>query len=285
MTAYRRHIFSLPVKLEEPFSAVLWAAGTLGLTLRPAAGRRLTVEAYFPPSWSPEEPTFDLSSWQRQGVCWEEDAPCADQDWLAGYRAAALPFDIGDRFRIDPRDAEVSAPGSRCEERRFRLRIPAQTAFGTGSHASTRLALLFLERLDLGGGAVLDVGTGSGILAFAALCLGAQQVVAFDLDAQSMCIAATNAGLNQLRPQLFAGRLAALSHRARFDLILVNILPERIRDELASLAALLHPDARVVSSGNLWTQRQQVLERWAAVGLRPVGEARDEEWAAWLLAP
>jgi len=105
------------------------------------------------------------------------------------------------------------------------LRLPARAAFGTGSHESTSLALELLEDADLQGRRVLDVGTGTGVLAFAALAFGAASVTGFDVDPASPFHARDNSALNGLHPRLFAGRLAALREKPLFDLALVQRRP------------------------------------------------------------
>ena len=92
----------------------------------------------------------------------------AEGDPLEAYRAASQPFAVGRRLWMEPGEP----PGAAAPPGRIALRVPASRAFGTGSHASTRLALLALEDEALEGRTVLDVGTGSGILALAAAALG-----------------------------------------------------------------------------------------------------------------
>jgi ribosomal protein L11 methyltransferase len=283
-TYYQRRLWRLPREHEETFTAELFARGALGCEIRddsPAtlAGGTLAVEAYFPDPPPLELALWDLGAWPGRGVETLAAERFADRDWLAEYRAAARPLEVGRRFVVDPRDeAEAQDVGGRTV-----LAIPARTAFGTGSHESTRLAVAWLEDLDPRGLDVLDVGTGSGILAFAALRLGARRAVGFDADPGAALVARQNADLNRLRPSLFAGRLASLRAAERFDLALVNVLPERVLPEVPRLLPLLRPGARVVSSGNLWQRRRELAARFAALGLNAQGEKREGEWVAFLL--
>jgi ribosomal protein L11 methyltransferase len=290
--SFQRFEFALPAEYEEPFTAELWTRGILGCELRDAEPGWLRIVAWFP---DPLPTTVDAQGgwlaeerWEEHGVRQLSCSASEEQDWLAGYRAEAAPVEVGRRFRIDPRDlAEIDA--DLPEEDRITLHIPAQTAFGTGSHESTRLAIRWLEELDLADLTVLDVGTGSGILAFVAEHCGARRVVGFDLDAQAVCIARANARWNGLHPHLFAGRLAALRAAPHFDLALVNILPERILDEIPTLLRVLRPRssrgmrARVISSGNLVERRDELLARFAVHGLHSVGELVENEWMSFLL--
>ncbi len=283
--------FSLPVDLEELFTAELWSLGALGFETREAEHGRVRIDAYFSSPLPAAVGERELRRWTRRGVRLAGSKLVADQDWLASYRHAAEPFDVGRRFRIDPRDPS-EGEAMVADAPRFVLKIPAQTAFGTGSHESTRLVLEWLEELDLAGLDVLDVGTGSGILAFAAERLGAGRVVAFDVDATAICIARVNARLNAslapLRgdcaaPRFFAGGVAALRVERRFDLALVNILPENFAGQIPTLAGVLRSGGRVISSGNLIERRGELLARWQSAGFTLEAERRRDEWIAFLL--
>ncbi len=267
---------------EELFAAELVARGSLGCEVRDGEGVELRLVAYFP---DPLPAAFEAWEASRPGIIEEEADVLEEEDWLAGYRAAARPVELGASFLVDVGDGDAE-PLDGHAGRRI-LRIPARTAFGTGSHESTRLVVDWLEEIDVHGAEVIDVGTGSGILAFVALHLGARRVVGFDLDTQAVLVARTNCGLNALAPQLFAGRLEALGEPARFDLALVNVLPERILHEMPLLLTHLRGRARLVSSGNLWSRRDELLERFASCGLRRVGqkagEKVDGDWVAFLL--
>lgn len=279
MTTYHRRTYLVAPEDEEALGAELVARGSLGCEVREADGGRLRLVAYFP---DPLPPAFE--AWQAPGGLTEEEAEVfEDQDWLAGYRAAARPVPLGSSFLVDVGDGEPALLDQDGASGRRVLRIPARTAFGTGSHESTRLAALWLEEIDVHGAEVLDVGTGSGILAFVALHLGARRVVGFDLDAQAVLVARTNCGLNALQPALFAGRLEALGGNARFDLALVNVLPERILGEVPRLVTHLRRGGRLISSGNLRSRRGELLKRFASFGLRSAGEKTDGDWIAFLL--
>ncbi|MEE8525624.1 MAG: 50S ribosomal protein L11 methyltransferase [Thermoanaerobaculia bacterium] len=287
MNHYTRWRLRVPGELEELLTAELWACGSLGMESRTAMTDRVYLEAYFTDPLPAAARDFDAGVWRRRGVELVAHEPLVEGDWLASYRRGIEPVDVGERFRIDQRlerrPATLPSPVPEAGGR-WTLKIPAQTAFGTGSHESTRLVVRWLEELDLHGLEVLDVGTGSGILSFAAELLGARRVVGFDRDSQAVCIARKNAGINAMTPRFFSGRLAALRPEPRFDLALVNILPEHVLDELSLLVPLLRPDARVISSGHLVRWRRRVLAELAARGFSCTAEKQENDWVAFLLA-
>jgi ribosomal protein L11 methyltransferase len=265
-----RRIYLLPPDLEESAVAVLWMAGTLGVQSATAADGRLRLEAWFPLETEPVEmlPGIELEA--------EETVP--DADWFATWRERAQPFPVGRTLYLDPREPE-DAPPAAPDGRRL-LRLPARAAFGTGSHESTSLALELLEGADLQGRRVLDVGTGTGVLAFAALLFGARSVVGFDVDPASPFHARDNSGLNGLHPRLFAGRLAAIRERPGFDLALVNVVPEQILPEMPALAGLLRPGAEAILSGILAERGRQVLDRMRGLGFVERDRREAGDWVA-----
>jgi ribosomal protein L11 methyltransferase len=268
---HRRRIYLLPPDLEDAAVAVLWMAGTLGVQSSSAADGRLRLEAWFPPDSEPFE--------MIPGAELEVEDTVPDADWFATWRERALPFPVGRSLFLDPREPEDATP--EVPEGRRLLRLPARAAFGTGSHESTSLALELLEDADLKGRRVLDVGTGTGVLAFAALAFGAASVTGFDLDPASPFHARVNSALNGLHPRLFAGRLAAIRERPLFDLALVNVVPEQILPEMPDLAALLVPNGEAILSGILAERGRQVLDRMRGLGFVERDRRAAGDWVAF----
>jgi ribosomal protein L11 methylase PrmA len=274
-----------------------------------AAARHSIAVASLQSERAPLYPGPMTSSWVEQGIKMVCEELVAETDWLAVYRERARPFAVGRTFWIDPRDplapgeepaaaepsagelpaaelpvAELSAePLAAVPAGRTLLRVPARAAFGIGSHESTALALELLEDLDVAGARVLDVGTGTGILALAALRRGADSAVAFDLDLAAPFHARANARLNGHPLRLFAGRLAALA-RPVFDLALVNVIPEQILPELPGLVRLLAPAGALVLSGILAERGGEVLAAAGALGLTEAARRQAGEWVAFVAA-
>ncbi|HEX4959764.1 MAG TPA: 50S ribosomal protein L11 methyltransferase [Thermoanaerobaculia bacterium] len=273
---YRRLSFLLPPDLEDALVDELWLAGTQGVQSVPGDDGRLRVEAYFPAGED------DLGIELPGGVELASDEVLPDADWFASWRERARPFPVGRTLFIDPREPgeapEAVPPG------RTLLRLPARAAFGTGSHESTSLALELLEDAPVSGRRVLDVGTGTGVLAFAALLGGARSVVAFDLDLASPFHARDNCALNRLRPRLFAGPASALRERPLFDLALVNVVPEQILPEMPDLILLLRPGAELILSGILAERGRQVLGRMHSLGFVEQDRRTAGDWVAFRVA-
>lgn len=254
--------------------ADLWEAGTLGVQSTTAADGRTRLEAWFPLDAEPVELSGVLPGIEEDG---EETVP--DADWFAAWREKAKPFPIGKTLFVDPREPDEE-PAEVPEGRRL-LRLPARAAFGTGSHESTSLALELLEDAEVRGRRVLDVGTGTGVLAFAALEFGALSVVGFDVDPASPFHARDNSRLNGLHPHLFAGRLAALRERPLFDLALVNVVPEQILPEMPDLTLLLRPGAELILSGILAERGRQVLDRMRGLGFTERDRRTAGDWVGF----
>src|SRR5262249_54290153 len=162
----------------------------------------------------------------------------------------------------------------------------AALAFGTGHHGTTRGCLLALDRIVKGRRPrrILDVGTGTGVLAIAAAHTLRRPVLASDIDARSVKIAPENVQLNRAsapvegihRPGVGAARFR---QRAPFDLIFANILLEPLQRLATPLASLLASNGRIVLSGLLLSQATPALASYRARGLVLVRRLRLEGWA------
>ena len=274
---YRRLLFLLPPDLEDALVTELWLAGTQGVQSLPGDDGRLRVEAYFPAGED------DLGIALPAAVELAADEVLPDADWFAGWREQARPFAVGRTLFVDPREPEEGQ--EEVPAGRTLLRLPARAAFGTGSHESTALALELLEDAAVAGRRVLDVGTGTGVLAFAALLAGARSVVGFDVDPASPFHARDNCAFNDLHPSLFAGRLGALRERPLFDLALVNVVPEQILPEMPALVRLLRRGAEAILSGILAERGRQVLDRMRGLGFVERDRRTAGDWIAFRVGP
>lgn len=274
-TAGRRSTFQVPPERQDRLVAELWHLGTRGIHLR-QAGAEEVVDAYFAAADDHDLTAHLAAAAAMCGARLLTVEEVADEDWSAAYRERTRPFRVGP-FLLAPGEPEEGEPAL-WDDDAILLRVPARNAFGTGSHESTRLVLEEMPGLALCGMTVLDVGTGSGILAFAALRLGARHAVGLDLDTGSVVTARDNAHLNRLAPAFFAGTLDALG--GSFDCVLVNILPERWLAQAGAVVARLAASGTLVISGLLAEQRYEVLASLASLPLVARGERQDGEWLA-----
>ncbi|MGB5814420.1 MAG: 50S ribosomal protein L11 methyltransferase [Thermoanaerobaculia bacterium] len=281
VASYLRLELTLLDQTDDLLMAELWAWGTLGVEQTVEKDGSRHVVAYFSDPLPTRLPDAGNPLWSHLGAELVRVELIEDQDWLADYRRQARPVPVGERFLVDPREPEAEQPPTPGSRRL--LRIPARSAFGTGSHESTRLAVELLETIPVAGRRVLDVGTGSGILAFAALCSGAEYVVGIDSDPVASLLAGQNGRLNGLSPHLLAGTLDTLRSGPVFDVALVNILPKRIRPDLPRLVEVLAPGAEAVFSGILAVEKARVAADLAAVGFRRLATGQDGEWVAFHL--
>ncbi len=201
----------------------------------------------------------------------------ADEDWLAAYRERARPFPVGDRWWIDP-DPGMSSP---MPAGRRRLVIEPRTAFGSGSHESTQLVLLELERLGVDGATILDLGTGSGILAIAANGLGAERVVALDIDEDAIWVARETANLQEQRTriQYVLGPPDCLG-AVGFDIVFCNMIFANMLPILPQLHGLLAPDGVAVLSGLLATDASDITDTLRSHRLEVTSERVLGEWTS-----
>jgi ribosomal protein L11 methyltransferase len=204
----------------------------------------------------------------------------AEGDSLEAFRAASRAFAVGRRLWIDPGEPSDAAP----PRGRVALRLPASRAFGTGHHASTRLALLALEEEALEGRAVLDVGTGSGVLALAATALGARWAVGLDADPDAVLVARENVRRHPFgsRVGLYAGPLAAAA--GSFDLVVANMLADELLPEAVRLQARAGRSGRILLSGLTREREPEVLRRLRGRRWKLAGRLSEGEWICLCLA-
>jgi ribosomal protein L11 methyltransferase len=203
-------------------------------------------------------------------VTWIED-----DDWATAWRKYFKPIRIG-RVVVKPTWEEFE-PGPED----VIVELDPGMAFGTGNHASTRLCLLILQDYVSGGEFVLDVGTGSGILAMTAARLGAANVLAIDLDPIAVDAASKNAadcGLaDVIRVELGDSPLLCPESA---DVIVANIVPGVIIPMAADLHERVKPGGVVISSGIVCERADEVRSRLESVGLATLETRADGDWVA-----
>ncbi len=273
--------FSLTVETDpqhaETISSDLFDLGASGVEIRdgeatpmpgialPPAGRALLV------AWFADRPGADEAARLHGGVVSE----VTDEDWGEGWKKEFRSIDIG-RVRIRPSWIDEAPPRGSVE-----VVLDPGMAFGTGAHPTTSLCLAALSDLlaERPGASVLDVGTGSGLLAIAASKLGALRVVANDVDPRAVEVARENAAANGAMVEIVGDPLAGIA--GTFDVVVANILANTLVALAPEIATKLAPGGVVLLSGVLAPQEDEVRSAYLALGLAPLaaGERRSGEWS------
>lgn len=267
---------TMPLEVDELaldlLSGALFEAGVAGIEVRDQSSPTVVV-ASFSPDIAPGalhervEPALAAAGITPGGVEVRSEQPI---DWATHWRRSFEPIDFGALWVV-PTWLEPPAGAEHV------LRIDPGMAFGTGRHETTALCM---ERIaELRPGSILDVGTGTGILAMGALLLGTQRAVGTDNDPDALIVARENAALNGFADRLVLRAEAPDALGERFDVVVANIL----RDPLIALApairAAVASGGHVVLSGLLGTQVEAVQAAYVAAGLSAVAVARRGEWA------
>jgi ribosomal protein L11 methyltransferase len=200
------------------------------------------------------------------------------RDWATAWKASFKPQRIGRRFVIKlPEQAFPSA------EDDIVIDLEPGMAFGTGLHATTRMCLLRLEELVRQGDSLLDMGTGSGILAIAAVKLGAVSVLALDHDSTAVTVAEENIARNAVSHAVLVeeGSLDYLTERTvpPVNGIVVNIIADVIVDLLEQgLTRHLNPGGWLVAGGILVSAEASVRAAFDRCGMQTTNRYQEEEW-------
>lgn len=204
-----------------------------------------------------------------------ETGTVTDSGWAENWKAHFPPLAIGDRLFVHPPWVDAVPDG------RVGIVLDPGMAFGTGHHASTRGCLVLLERAlrERPAARVLDLGTGSGILAIAARKLGAAEAWGIDIDADALAVAAENAAANGIAGDLRLGT-ALDTVPGRFDVLLANLFAAQLADFAAAIAARLRPGGVAIGAGILGVEAPAVRDAWQAAGLVASDDWSDEGWTA-----
>lgn len=197
-----------------------------------------------------------------------------DQDWERAWMDQYQPLSFGRRTFIVPWNRELPAEAERLDA--AVVRLDPGLAFGSGTHPTTALCLEWLDALDLAGKTVLDFGCGSGILALAALKLGAARAVGVDNDPQALIATRDNAERNGVVERLDVF-LPQDEPAATYPVVVANILAVAL-DQLAELlAARVAPGGVIALSGILHGQEEALLQRYG-VWFDDLEATRQDDW-------
>lgn len=232
------------------------------------------VHMYLAPDENPAEvlPLFE-ERLKNAGIPYELNTAGVEQeDWQNAWKKYYHAMDIGTRLAIVPGWEDY-------ETDRVKIVMDPGMAFGTGTHETTSLCLETLDSLVRGGERMLDIGTGSGILAIAALRLGAAAAEGVDIDPMCVRTAGENAARNGVA-QHFQVLVGDLSDKAsgQYDLITANIVAAAILSLAPTVPGLMAPNARFIASGIIAERREEVLSGLRAAGLTPVEVKEKRGW-------
>jgi ribosomal protein L11 methyltransferase len=206
-------------------------------------------------------------------LTWREIEP---QNWNAQWEKTIQPIRVTESITITPSWHRVVP-----EDGQLVLVIDPKMSFGTGYHETTRLSLRMLDGMPLHGQHVLDVGTGTGILAIAAAKLGAASVVALDIDEWAYSNAVENAERNGVAGSVQIHHCPLTSLPARqFDLIIANIQLDVIAGLLDDMLLRLKEKGCLILSGLLATDRHTLVALAGSKGLTILDELAENEWIA-----
>ena len=203
-----------------------------------------------------------------------------EEDWAEAWKEHFPVLRVGKRLVIRPTWREHEAAPSDVV-----LSLDPGMAFGTGLHPTTRLCLAGIEQWAdsalLSDARVLDVGTGSGILAIAAALMGASYVLGVDIDPLAVETTKANAAANGMSDFIEA-RIGGLplQEPAQFHLVVANLISGLLIDLAAELAATLWPGGRLLAGGIYRDRESEVRAAFESAGLRLVGRMSEEDWVA-----
>ncbi|PKB80123.1 MAG: ribosomal protein L11 methyltransferase [SAR202 cluster bacterium Io17-Chloro-G9] len=270
----------VPEEYVEPVSYLFSRYGH-GLAMEPVGGGRVVLRTYLTTTSRQRLAHIEvgvtlINALEPVGAL--TFTPIEDgDDWETAWKSHFTLLEVGQRLLIKPSWIEHEASPEQVV-----IELDPGMAFGTGYHPTTYGCMEALERLIQPGMAVLDLGTGSGILTITALKLGADRAVAMDIDPQAIRAARQNFRRTRLqrRVSIAQGTLPnAVAPDQGFDLVVANISQRAICERAPFIAPTLKHDGTFVASGFLKEQQAQVVDSLTALGMRLTEECPREDWS------
>ena len=209
-----------------------------------------------------------------------------DEDWSLSWKKSWEPDPVGKSILILP--AWMGVP-EEFSKRKI-IRLDPGSAFGTGSHPSTRLCLEALDDMPPSGQTIADIGCGSGILSLTALKLGAMSTFSVDIDSLAISATKINSALNDFSEDLlnvFHGSIEEIEAnmpKKKIDLVLCNILAPVIRSLGPDLEKIIAPEGKVILSGLLVEQLEEMQEFFSSLSWKVLEIKTKDQWALMVLA-
>ena len=200
-----------------------------------------------------------------------------DEDWARRSQENLTPITVG-RVTVTPPWHALSGPATAGHDGHIQIVIAPSMGFGTGHHSTTRLCLAALQTLDLRGRRVLDIGTGSGVLAIAARALGAAEAIGLDCDADAIQAANENLGANPHidHTRMVVGDLRT-THLSPADVVLANLTGTLLAQSAGVLVAAARLGGTLILSGLLMHERDEVVSAFGPQAAL-LGETSEDGW-------
>ncbi|MEG1028238.1 MAG: 50S ribosomal protein L11 methyltransferase, partial [Oscillospiraceae bacterium] len=203
-----------------------------------------------------------------------EVANVNEEDWSTAWKKYYHPTPIGKNLIAVPCWEEYNGE-------KTKIILDPGMAFGTGTHETTRLCMQLLESSIKGGETMLDVGTGSGILAITALLLGAKSAVGIDIDELATKVAKENAELNSVEIELYCGDLTKTpKYQKEYDIITMNIVADVILWHIPIIPKLMGENSVLCVSGIIEDRCDEVISALEGLGLKIVERLTENDWTA-----
>lgn len=203
----------------------------------------------------------------------------AEEDWAHSWKQYYKPVQVSNRFIISPTWERAIV-----NEDQLLIELDPGMAFGTGTHSTTVLSIKALEQILVGGEQVIDVGCGTGVLSIAAAKLGAESILAIDLDPVAVASAKQNIVLNQVSKQVVVSAGNLLQGVSKpVDVIVANILAEVIMQFTDEVSLLLKPGGYFIASGIIETKAELVAKRIETNGMTIVERLQEQDWVTYIV--
>lgn len=277
--------FTSTVAAQEALEDALMACGALSLTYQDAADQPiLEPELYQTPLWDELVLTAlfsaDIDVAQTLALAqslFAQELPkhkveiVEDKDWVREWMDSYQPMAMGERLWICPSWCEPPNPDA------VNLLLDPGLAFGTGTHPTTAMCLQRLDTMQCQHKTVIDYGCGSGILAIAALLLGAESAIGVDIDPQALVASRDNAQRNHISEQQFALYLPEnCPATIQADIVLANILAGPLVALAEQLMAMVKPGGELILSGLLVEQKQALFDAYTQIEFTEI--KTQEQW-------